>query len=783
VKKTVLLLLVISLVSCIKDSSKKNSSNLFSFLPNNPSVIVHSNSLEELNSFVSENELIQQFSSTKSYTDLASQFTFTKELDPNNELLIGFSKVGKDLEYILATKKSNEKLNRGTKKQYNRKTFYEVSPNTFTLDIDSTTIISSSELLIENLIRNRKDNINYNNNSLNKLIKTNSENKNTLYINLEKKPNFLNNLLPSSFLSHNGWTSFSFSNENGINSNGTATSKKLTNELASNISQLENNKTNASSILPYNFSNYTSYHYNELLTTETDFENFSELISNSNELVLFSDSKNRIIAFSLLENDVIDNLTEVETYRNASIYQNTYYKIPASIIKPQPEFACIIDNFLLLSSKKEALQNVIAHYQNKTTLAHQPFYKETIADALRESHINISKKTTDLLLKLSDDLDDSSIKKVNLKDFPLFTQQISYEDNYININTFIKKTSVEQQKSIGVSQIANIRLDSPVNPKQIHWVKNHRTKEQELLVQDMENNLYLISKKGTILWKKKLNNEIQGKVHQVDLYKNRKLQLAFTTLNEFMVLDRNGKLVEPYSKKLNNNLQPLSVFDYDNNRNYRFILAYDNKIEMYDNKMKTVKGFKFNKTKSTINSSPRHIRIGTKDYIVLTEENGKLHILNRQGKDRTKVKTKFDFNKTLDIHTYKNHLIFIDTNETVNKVNVATGNVTKEDMLNGTTNYFNQLDAIKVKLEDQNLSIKDKNFELEFGSYTKPRIFYQNKKYYISTTDTETQQVFIFDRNAKLMSKFPVYGKGEISLHKNLFATQGEENNVLIYKM
>ena len=249
-----------------------------------------------------------------------------------------------------------------------------------------------------------------------------------------------------------------------------------------------------------------------------------------------------------------------------------------------------------------------------------------------------------------------------------------------------------------------------------------------------------------------------------------------------MVLDRNGKLVEPFRKKFtSNNVLPLSVFDYDKNRNYRFIISYDNKIEMFDNKMKPVKGFKLNKTKSNIKSSPQHIRIGTKDYIVLNEENGKLHIVNRQGKDRTKVKNNFNFTKS-SIFTYKNHLLFLD-DRAINSVNIATGKTKKETLLSGTDYHFNQLDAIRVSLEDQKLKIKDKSYELEFGTYTSPEIFYQNKKYYISITNIETQQVYLFDTNAKLMAKFPVFGKSKIDIKSNLFATKGEGNNVLIYKL
>ena len=116
---------------------------------------------------------------------------------------------------------------------------------------------------------------------------------------------------------------------------------------------------------------------------------------------------------------------------------------------------------------------------------------------------------------------------------------------------------------------------------------------------------------------------------QVDLFKNGKLQVAFRTNKRLYILDRNGKNVNPFPLKIpiSKNINPLSVFDYDKNRNYRFLLAQDNNVIMYDKNGKKVKGFKFKKTKSPIINSPKHIRFGSKDFILIHEENGDLKIL------------------------------------------------------------------------------------------------------------------------------------------------------------
>ena len=111
------------------------------------------------------------------------------------------------------------------------------------------------------------------------------------------------------------------------------------------------------------------------------------------------------------------------------------------------------------------------------------------------------------------------------------------------------------------------------------------------LVPKFWTKIYLFSNQGKLYWKKIIDGNIIGKVEQVDLFKNGRLQIAFRTSNRLYILDRNGKNVKPFPIKIPNskNLTPLSVFDYDKNRNYRFLVTQDNNIFMYDKNAKKSK--------------------------------------------------------------------------------------------------------------------------------------------------------------------------------------------------
>ena len=86
--------------------------------------------------------------------------------------------------------------------------------------------------------------------------------------------------------------------------------------------------------------------------------------------------------------------------------------------------------------------------------------------------------------------------------------------------------------------------------------------------------MYLISSEGKLIWKKNIDSKIIGEIHQIDLYKNGRLQYAFNTENDFQIIDKNGKKVKEIKNK---NYLGLTIFDYDKAKNYRFIL-FDNDI-------------------------------------------------------------------------------------------------------------------------------------------------------------------------------------------------------------
>lgn len=129
-------------------------------------------------------------------------------------------------------------------------------------------------------------------------------------------------------------------------------------------------------------------------------------------------------------------------------------------------------------------------------------------------------------------------------------------------------------------------------------VTNHATGERELFVQDDHNTVYLLNDAGRILWKMPLDGRINSEVYQVDLFKNGKLQYLFSTSAKMYLIDRNGNAAGRFPLSFRAECkQGISVYDYDNNKNYRiFAPCSDRKVYLYGLDGNMIKGWEPQKT-------------------------------------------------------------------------------------------------------------------------------------------------------------------------------------------
>ena len=294
------------------------------------------------------------------------------------------------------------------------------------------------------------------------------------------------------------------------------------------------------------------------------------------------------------------------------------------------------------------------------------------------------------------------------------------------------------------------------------WLKNHINNQYDFIFQDSENYLYYYSNKGNLYWKKKIDEKIIGEIKQIDTYKNGRFQISFRTENRFYVLDRNGNEVKELSFKIDSGEinNPVSIFDYEKNRNYRFVFTNNNTIKMFDSKGKRVRGFKPDLFDSSIINSPTHIRIDGKDFIIVQLENNDLKILDRRGRERIKINEKIQFSEN-SIFSYLKTFTTTDNQGNLIQINMD-GKLLKKNLNLSIDNLIDIKNDNLVYISENNLSIKGVNVKLPFGRYSKPKIFNESGDMLIGITNLDESDIYLYQDNGDLLDGFPV--KGNLSL-------------------
>lgn len=221
-----------------------------------------------------------------------------------------------------------------------------------------------------------------------------------------------------------------------------------------------------------------------------------------------------------------------------------------------------------------------------------------------------------------------------------------------NSNISVAATQPVDENTSKFSKLISIELDKPARIKP-QFVINHYTGETEIAIQDEKNQFYLINSEGKILWKIQLPEAIIGDITQVDMLKNKKLQMAFTTLNKLYIIDRTGKNLKSYPKNLPSRATAgLSVFDYDNKRDYRFFIPTENKqINLIKADGTTPQDWKFKESSGKIKQAIKFYRVNGKDYLVASDAK-QCYFLDRRGRNRLIPKK--------NIIPSANNLIYID---------------------------------------------------------------------------------------------------------------------------
>lgn len=481
------------------------------------------------------------------------------------------------------------------------------------------------------------------------------------------------------------------------------------------------------------------------------------------------------------EDITIDNKTVIPCYR-LNIDNLPEILFGDIYSKSNSNYICLLDNFLIFAEDKTSIQqlvnNKILNKTLSTSLDHNAFLDNFSSSSLLFIYSSFHK-----FFNYISNYASTSIKNIISDNKPVLNQlghlgiQITSMQDLLYCNIVLKHCTDAGQD---IDTQWDIRLESSVSVGPF-ITTNHNDNSKEIIVQDSLNNLYLFNNIGREIWKLSIGEKITSNIYQIDLYKNGKLQYLFSTSNKIHLLDRLGNYVEQFPISLRSSSSSgISLFDYDNNKNYRIIVAcVDNYVYLYDGYGKIVKGWNFDKTEKNIISDIVYYTYDREDYICFHDDY-KLYILNRAGS------SKIDFSNSYKL---SNNKIWFDSKSSTPRflTTSASGCILsfyingKQDSLKlkeFSHNHFflfedidgdgkkDYLFADSCSLEVYNINKKNiLSFITASPISYEPFIFKtKDKQIKIGLVSKDENKIYLLNSDGSIFDGFPQFGSSKITI-------------------
>ncbi|WKN29796.1 DUF3352 domain-containing protein [Porifericola rhodea] len=335
-----------------------------------------------------------------------------------------------------------------------------------------------------------------------------------------------------------------------------------------------------------------------------------------------------------------------EKYAGYEISEISYKEFPAALVGPvalgfDQCFYLITDRYVIFANSIRALKRLIADHEAENTWDKSIQEVRFLESALDKSNVSVFFNTSRSWKLFQEHLSPkwksfSNQHSEVLKSFNRMAVQFSHteDDFYTSLAISYSPVSTASRTSGQFSDVSRLFVDATIQTKP-YVVRDHTNQTLEVLFQDEAKQIYLAELDGSIIWKDSLPGDIIGEVYQVDYFKNGKLQYLFATDSAIHLIDRTGSYVSGYPSYMPEGVKVkhLSLIDYDNSKNYRFLISdTEGRLWMYNKDRENLEGWNPNPTiNSALASAPFHTRVGNKDFIIVMQQNGDIYGLNRRG--------------------------------------------------------------------------------------------------------------------------------------------------------
>ncbi|MFO8001884.1 MAG: DUF3352 domain-containing protein [Marinilabilia sp.] len=466
-------------------------------------------------------------------------------------------------------------------------------------------------------------------------------------------------------------------------------------------------------------------------------------------------------------------------------------------------------NYLVFAESRKTLESILYDNVLKRTLDNHTYYSEFNENFSYEENFFLFAEIPHLYPYIKEHLSQDIFHPTDEQEKSLFNFyaggiQIS-NNSGLNYTTIHAQHAPHRDKE--PQTIWQSRIDSTVAMKPV-LVDNHNSEEKEIMVQDEANNLYLINNQGRVLWKKSLDGPVMSDIHQIDYYRNNKLQYLFNTSRRLYLLDRNGNHVARYPFDLSSRAtNGVAVFDYNDNRDYRiFVALEDRKVYLFDKTGSRIQGWNIPRTEGIVKQPVQHFRTSGRDYIVFSDPY-RNYIMDRRGNHRVTPEKGFQRNSRSSFSleypdSEKSALVTTTSNGSLAKIMLPSGrtSVKQNTSVESPEHSFLMLDDNSpryVFLTSGEMQIYGPGDELitqtEFDvpmRLTGDVYKFSSNDLKIGVVSKDESSIFLYNHDGTLYQGFPLKGTSRFSIgildasaYRFNLVTGGENNYIYNYRV
>lgn len=461
-------------------------------------------------------------------------------------------------------------------------------------------------------------------------------------------------------------------------------------------------------------------------------------------------------------------------------------------------FYAIVGEYLLIAESEAIIERFIKNTQQRTlyqSLVYQQFHQHITSTSNVSVYVapNLLREILPILLteELANDAAEhwSAVKNVQggIMQFTSY-EGMFFVNGYVQFKQDGGAPIVIENAGDGKS-IWRGKLDSTINSRP--WFVEDLTEknDHDVVIQDVTGRLYYMDKSGKLLWSKDLNEPIIGDIHQVDLYKNGKLQLVFNTATQIHLIDRLGNNVEQFpislpAKAANGML----VVDYDNRRNYRYFVACENyKIFGYYANGKPLPGWSPKARVGTIPFPMQHLLTDGKDYLIATNIDGTLLYFDRKADRRARpIRLKTGFDQPFALHATDKGFTMTNVSRDRKLYTVdEAGEAIEQDLGNlpepFTSAVLNNEGKSIIALVQKNMvTLIDDTLgvlkQQEVSNIDRPArvVKWPTGEEYLCLVSAADNKIYLYNADMELYPGFPLDGSTTIDVVAGLFGDKDE---------